>query len=229
MADEKKNPLGPIGSHVQVAVEHLRVARGLTKRELSEKVGELGRSIPPLGISRIEAGMRRVDADDLVALALALNVSPLVLLLPQPEVGDTYVRLTSKLVTRLSAAWSWVKGERAMSPDMDGQPDQEQQEQYELLSQSKRDRYVRRRPAGRAAELVLADVGRAVEISQFTMSSHPEEFANRMAAARASQDRLNIELDRMEAEYAELVRGLEQLRAERRDAGREESHGQGLD
>ena len=217
VAEDKKNPLGPVGHHVRVAVEHLREARGLTKKQLSERVAELGRHIPPLGISRIEAGTRRVDADDLVALALALNVSPLALLLPQPGVSDTYIKLTTEQVTRLSRAWRWAAGLSAMPAGMDDEPGQEQQEQYEMLSQSKRDRYVRRRPAGRAAELLLDDVGAAVELSQFT--GQAGVFEERLAAARASQERLTVELDRMEAEHAELVRGLEELREQRRLQG----------
>lgn len=50
--------------------------------ELSRKLAEMGREIPPLGLRRIETGERRVDVDDLVALALALDLSPLALLLP---------------------------------------------------------------------------------------------------------------------------------------------------
>lgn len=73
---------GPIGEHAAAAVKVLRDKRNLTFAELSRKLDDLGRPIPPLGLRRIEAGDRRIDVDDLVALALALEVSPLALLLP---------------------------------------------------------------------------------------------------------------------------------------------------
>ena len=77
----KKSDLGPIGENVAAAVKRFRDdERRLSYAELSRKLAELGREIPPLGLRRIESGDRRVDADDLVALALALNVSPLALL-----------------------------------------------------------------------------------------------------------------------------------------------------
>ncbi len=56
--------------------------------ELSRRPEELGRPIPPLGLTRIRDGKRRIDVDDLIALALALDVSPAVLLLPLTESPD---------------------------------------------------------------------------------------------------------------------------------------------
>ncbi|WP_158714359.1 helix-turn-helix domain-containing protein, partial [Kitasatospora aureofaciens] len=80
----------------------------MTKKDLSERVGALGRSIPPLGISRIEAGTRRIDTDDLVALALALNVSPLTLLLPDAW-DEEQVRLTASVRLSTRTAWLWAQ------------------------------------------------------------------------------------------------------------------------
>jgi transcriptional regulator with XRE-family HTH domain len=57
-------------------VKHLRQARGLTYKELAEQLGHAGRPIPVLGLARLERGERRVDVDDLVALARALGVTP---------------------------------------------------------------------------------------------------------------------------------------------------------
>lgn len=91
MADEEeptppkaltKNPLGPTGRAVAANIEHLRDTQNLTFVALSEQLGVLGRSIPPLGLRKIVAETRRVDADDLVAIAVALNVSPASLLMP---------------------------------------------------------------------------------------------------------------------------------------------------
>lgn len=51
-------------------------------QELAERLEKVGRPIPVLGLRRIESEERRVDADDLVALAIVLNVSPVRLLMP---------------------------------------------------------------------------------------------------------------------------------------------------
>ncbi|MFI2202648.1 helix-turn-helix domain-containing protein [Streptomyces sp. NPDC020192] len=118
MADEKKNPLGSTGQRVQANVLRLREARGLSKKDLADRTRELGRPIPPLGISRIEAGTRRVDADDLVALADALNVSPATLLLPA-TFGDDPVKLTDNHEVTSRTAWQWSAGQR---PAMDWEP-----------------------------------------------------------------------------------------------------------
>ncbi|MEV4739948.1 helix-turn-helix transcriptional regulator [Streptomyces sp. NPDC049555] len=84
----QKNPLGPVGRQVATNVSLLRTARGWSRSELSERVASLGRNIPQLGIARIETGARRVDADDLVALAVAFGVGPTALLFPHSGAPD---------------------------------------------------------------------------------------------------------------------------------------------
>ncbi len=112
----KKGDLGPTGEHVTHAVRKFRVARGLGYAELSRRLAELGREIPSLGLRRIEAGERRVDADDLVALALALDVTPLALLLPSAEDGDD--RLVSKGdPMQWQHIWLWATGQLVLSGD----------------------------------------------------------------------------------------------------------------
>ena len=114
MAEEKKNPLGPTGEQVRANVVRIREARGMTKKQLADRVQELGRPIPALGISRIEAGTRRVDADDLVALANALRVSPATLLLPWAERADDAVEVTAAGAVPAAAAWLWADGVRPL-------------------------------------------------------------------------------------------------------------------
>lgn len=104
-------PLGPIGEAVRANIKSIREAQGLSQAELSANMADLGRPIPPLGIHRIEAGTRRVDVDDLVALAVALTTTPATLLMPniasvQPE---EQVRLNEVSAT-VSArrAWRWI-------------------------------------------------------------------------------------------------------------------------
>jgi 8-oxo-dGTP pyrophosphatase MutT (NUDIX family)/transcriptional regulator with XRE-family HTH domain len=109
-------PLGPVGRYVISNLEFLRNARRLTYRELSERLSQLGRPIPTLGLSRIEKGDRRVDVDDLVALAVALGVNPSALLLPSgergnPRVPDDVIALTPELQVKLTDAWEWADGQ----------------------------------------------------------------------------------------------------------------------
>lgn len=64
-------PVGQVGLTVVANVERLRKARRLSLRALSDRLAGLGRPILPIGLSRLSQGKRRVDADDLVALAAA--------------------------------------------------------------------------------------------------------------------------------------------------------------
>ena len=74
--------VGLVGQHVAENIKALRERRGgMSVRDLSAKLTELGRPILPSGITKIEQGERRVDADDLVALATVLGVPPSRLLL----------------------------------------------------------------------------------------------------------------------------------------------------
>ncbi|WP_405359782.1 helix-turn-helix domain-containing protein [Kitasatospora sp. NBC_00085] len=223
--------LGPIGEHVAANLVRLRAARGLSTGQLSEALAALGRPIPPSGITKIEKHVRRVDADDLVALGLVLNVSPLALLLPQEEVSEWAVaRLADQVEATIRDAWRWASGDSTLPPEPGDLPDQEQQEAYERLSQSKRLRYVRSRPAGQAVELLRDRVHRAVEVSQSTSASRPDEFANRLAAARIALSRLAAELDQMELDHTDMVSSWEQQKAERARRSQEEGiDGQGLD
>ncbi|MFD3651573.1 helix-turn-helix domain-containing protein [Streptomyces cyaneofuscatus] len=72
--------IGPAGIRTARTIEILRTERGLAQRELAARVSALGRPMTNTMLSRIERAQRRCDIDDLVALAQALLVSPLVLL-----------------------------------------------------------------------------------------------------------------------------------------------------
>jgi len=58
-------------------------------------------------------GCRRVDADDLVALALALDVSPLALLLPT-EPSSLVLNGNRYAAERI---WDWARGDQALTGD----------------------------------------------------------------------------------------------------------------
>lgn len=99
----EKNPIGFAGRQVALNTTLIRQARGMTKQALSDATAKAGRSIPPLGISRIEALARRVDADDLVVLAAALGVEPAVLLAPISISAEVAVRPAEASMTNQAA------------------------------------------------------------------------------------------------------------------------------
>lgn len=66
--------IGPTGETVRANLKEVRKLRGLTLRDLSEKM-PADRPMAHNTISEIERGARRVDVDDLMALAKALKIS----------------------------------------------------------------------------------------------------------------------------------------------------------
>lgn len=85
--------IGPTGETVRANVAAMRKRRGLVLRDLAEKMTEIGHPMAHNTINEIERGARRVDVDDLVALAAALDVSVLELLgigdKPQQTLSET--------------------------------------------------------------------------------------------------------------------------------------------
>ncbi|WP_078612098.1 MULTISPECIES: helix-turn-helix domain-containing protein [Streptomyces] len=76
--------VGTTGDQVRANLLRLRTVRRLSTRALADSCKRLGRYIPPTGITRIEKGERRVDVDDLLVLAEALQVPYAQLIEPPP-------------------------------------------------------------------------------------------------------------------------------------------------
>lgn len=87
---------------------------GWSFARLSRELTKAGRDIPPLGLGRIENGTRRVDVDDLTALAVVFEVSPASLLMPEAEAAAhdplAVVQLTGTDTMAGQRAWSWLTG-----------------------------------------------------------------------------------------------------------------------
>ncbi|MEU1956132.1 helix-turn-helix domain-containing protein [Nocardia rhamnosiphila] len=109
-----KNPLGATGRTVAKNVERLRKKQGLQYTELAARLEEIGRPIPTLGLRHIEASRRRVDADDLVALAVALRTTPNALLLPPTDDPQHLVEITGSPNETGASVWKWANGERPL-------------------------------------------------------------------------------------------------------------------
>jgi hypothetical protein len=108
-------PLGSTGEAVRKNISRIREEKGIAVTELSARLADLDRPIPPLGIHRIEDGTRRVDVDDLVTIALALGVSPITLLITNTEQADAPVAITGES-RELSAVrvWAWLSAQKMM-------------------------------------------------------------------------------------------------------------------
>jgi len=103
-------PTRPIADRVSANLRDLRKARGLSLADVSERMNKLGRPLSLSGLSKVERGDRGVDVDDLVALALALDVTPSRLLLTATADEDK-VALTPNLGAATRTAWEWACGE----------------------------------------------------------------------------------------------------------------------
>lgn len=71
---------GAVGEHAARAVTVEREGRGWEQRELAERLTQAGRPMSQPIVSRIESGARRIDVDDLVALAQVFGISAAALL-----------------------------------------------------------------------------------------------------------------------------------------------------
>ncbi|MFJ4879355.1 helix-turn-helix domain-containing protein [Streptomyces sp. NPDC088745] len=112
--------LSASGRTVAANVARLRADRGWSLRKLSEALAEAGRGLSQDAINKIENGaklddpkyagkppqIRRVDVDDLMALSVALGVSPATLLLPHDARGVAGVTGVGEVDARL--AWQWM-------------------------------------------------------------------------------------------------------------------------
>ncbi len=117
MAEDKSTgrPVAPTGDTVRENIRRIRDNKKISAPQLSERLKEYGRPIPPLGIHRIESGQRRVDVDDLVAFALALDVSPISLLTPCAKQTTDGVRITGiKVCVPAGQVWEWLAGNLAL-------------------------------------------------------------------------------------------------------------------
>lgn len=113
MAETSKS-LGATGERVRENLVRLRGDMGHS--ELSRRLAAVGRPIAPLGLRRLEAGERRVDVDDLMALAVVLDVSPLALLLPadaSPEQASAITGVNDRDVAH-DVQWSFGQGRRSI-------------------------------------------------------------------------------------------------------------------
>ena len=98
---------------VSANVKRLRTQQNLGLRGLSKKLGEVGRPLGHSAIDQIEKGTRRVDVDDLMALAVALDVSPITLLLPDNPEAEVTVPGEDDPVSA-PRLWLWLRADASL-------------------------------------------------------------------------------------------------------------------
>lgn len=108
---QRGNPPGNTNGHVAMNLRIVRQRSGVDLRSLAARMREAGRTISASALSKIENGDRRVDVDDLTALAYALGTTPTELLSPPDGSAPTGVPSTY-VPEELSA---WMRGTTALA------------------------------------------------------------------------------------------------------------------
>lgn len=107
--------VGATGVAVASNITRLREMQGITYTQLSKRLEAGGRPISPLAIRRIEETERRADVDDLMALAVALGVTPNTLLVPDSDSEQDQIPITGLGLTASSAVlWGWLTGKNSL-------------------------------------------------------------------------------------------------------------------
>lgn len=111
MARQRKAPAPPaeVGEVFRQRLQEARAARRWTQQQLSEAMAELGSPMDRVTIAKLERGRRQARVEELVALAAALDVSPLYLILPVRL--DAKVKLAPKLTLEAIDALRWASGQ----------------------------------------------------------------------------------------------------------------------
>ncbi|MFC9963978.1 helix-turn-helix domain-containing protein [Nocardia ignorata] len=90
-------------------VRRLRKAQNLSLRDFADRLTELDWPLGHTAIDKIEKGSRRVDVDDLVALAQALKTSPADLLTPASDAVDSPVIATATTEMPAQDLARWIR------------------------------------------------------------------------------------------------------------------------
>jgi transcriptional regulator with XRE-family HTH domain len=186
----------------------LRKRRGLSQEGLAARLALLGLVKHQTVIAKIEARARGVAVDELVALAVALNVTPLALMLPGSDSPGDMVDITPRGSAPANQVWAWARGDGPLSlhdssniGPLQGLAElgaEAMQEQYAAeLPQT--ERRLRAHPLVQQATQVLSAVRRlALELPDGVAPSLIELELQR---ARHAVSRLAAELDAAELEY----------------------------
>lgn len=186
----------------------IRKRRGLSQEGLADRLALLGVVKHQTVIAKIEARARGVAVDELVALAVALNVTPLALLLPDSDSPGDMVEITPRGSAPADQVWAWARGDGPLSLH-DSSSVGPLQGLAELGSEAMREQYaaelpqterrLRAQPMVQQATRVLAAVRRlALELPD---GMAPSLIELELQRVRHAVGRLAAELDAAEVEF----------------------------
>jgi len=109
--------IGAVGRRAAENLARLRENRHANYTDLSGWLKRLGHVLSAETLGKMEKQERRIDVDDLVALAVALDTTPNRLLLPGSATDDEPVELTPGVSVSALDAWKWATGDEALPAD----------------------------------------------------------------------------------------------------------------
>lgn len=114
----KEAARGPTGDTVAARLREVRTNLNLTYTEVSERLAAAEWPISAVGVRRIEDGERRVTVDDLVSLSAALGVSPVTLLMPITDSGESTSSSTGcRQPVAAEELWRWLRADAPLPGD----------------------------------------------------------------------------------------------------------------
>lgn len=213
-----------IADQVGMNLAERRSARGMSLRELSALLDQIDCPVNPDGLNRIEKGRRKVTADELVALAIALRVTPNRLLLPADDTENEEIALTPSVVLTSGMAWHWADGRGlparlvgAVKPDAVGRDVFAAGEDFRRDARPRSERVREVQPASKAARDLLDRIHYLIEWM--------EEYERDREGAPAYDylglhgEQVELAAGRLQADLAELLSTARRLRAETTPTG----------
>jgi hypothetical protein len=151
----------------------------------------------------LHAKLRAVDVDDLSAFAVALNVSPARLLVPDVQ-EDEEVRMVPRLAVPGWSAWAWANGRHSLSTEQDDLNDPDVQRR-ELDFDQERPVWERAReshPLAQATRHLVWAVGRSLAVAPGVARSKSSKTGVKawLGTVQQSLDGVRREADRLAAE-----------------------------
>jgi hypothetical protein len=103
--------VGPAGWVLATSIKRVREAQRLSYAELARVLKDkAGQPIPVLGLRKIESMERRVDFDELLALAYVLRICPVDLMVSKDATDEPYA-VTPQEEFEAQSVREWIRGE----------------------------------------------------------------------------------------------------------------------
>lgn len=202
----------------------LRDVRRMSLRDLSALLDKMGCPVNPDGLNRIEKGRRKVTADELVALAIALRVTPNRLLLPADDTQDVELALTPSVLLTPGLVWDWVDGKAmparlvgAVKPDAVGRDVFAANEDFRREARPLSERIREVRPASKAARDLLDRIHYLIEWMEEYERDRDGDPAYDYLGLHIEQ--VELAAARLQADLAELLSTARRLRTKTTPAG----------